>query len=329
MKLATLRDGTRDGRLVVVSRDLRRAVPAGCRRLQDALDDWEWHVPALREASDALNAGRAPQAFDLDPGRLMAPLPRAYQWLDASGYLNHVELVRRARGADLPPSLYEEPIMYQGAGDTPLGPTDPIEVDDPELWGADFEAEVVVVTADCPQGATREEAARSILLVGLVNDVSLRGLIPHELRKGFGFVHGKPASAFSPVFVTPDELGEAWDGAKLSLPLVVRLNGEVVGRPNAGADLTFDFPALIVHATATRRLSAGTVVGSGTVSNRDRSTGVCCLVERRTVEQLEHGEARTPYLRHGDRVTIEMRDADGRTIFGAIDQQVAPPSRCV
>ncbi|NYZ15833.1 fumarylacetoacetate hydrolase family protein [Azospirillum sp. RWY-5-1] len=324
MKLATLKDGSRDGRLIVVDRDLGSAVMAGggLRRLQDALDDWDRHRPTLEALSDRLASGKADGAFPLQTERLMAPLPRAYQWLDASGYMNHVELVRRARGADLPPDMYHDPIMYQGASDSFLAPTDPIAIADPEGWGADFEAEVVVVTGDCPLGAGRDRAAASILLVGLVNDVSLRGLIPAELKKGFGFIHGKPSSAFAPVFVTPDELGSAWDGAKLSLPLIVRLNGAEVGRPDAGTDLTFDFPALIAHAAKTRRLGAGTIVGSGTVSNRDRTAGVCCLAERRTIELLEEGGIRTPYLKPGDRVEIEMLDEAGRCVFGAIDQRV-------
>lgn len=326
MKLATMKDGSRDGRLIVVARDLKTAVTAGggLRRLQDALDDWERTWPILQGLSDALAAGTAEGTFPVDPTRLMAPLPRAYQWLDASGYINHVELVRRARGADMPPDMYRDPIMYQGASDSLLAPTDPIMIGDPESWGADFEAEVVVVTGDCPPGAGRDRAAAAILLLGLVNDVSLRGLIPAELKKGFGFIHGKPSSAFAPVFVTPDELGPAWDGAKLSLPLLVRLNGMEIGRPNAGTDVTFDFPTLIVHAAKTRRLSAGTILGSGTVSNRDRAAGVCCLAERRTIEQLETGAISTPYLKPGDRVEIEMLDQAGRTVFGAIDQTAIP-----
>ena len=324
MRLATLHDGTRDGRLIVVDRLLRRAVGAGygLRRLQDALDDWDGASAGLRYLSRRLDAGSAVGSFDLDMSRLMAPLPRAYQWLDASGYMNHVELVRRARGADMPPDMYHDPIMYQGGSDTFLRATAPIAVGDAELWGADFEAEIVVVTGDCPLGADRARAAASIILVGLVNDISLRGLIPAELAKGFGFVHGKPPTAFAPILVTPDELGTSWDGAKLSLPVEVKLNGEQVGKPNAGEDLTFDFPALIVHAAKTRPLSAGTVIGSGTVSNRDRSSGVCCLAERRMIETIETGAPKTPFLALGDRVEIEVRDAEGKSVFGRIDQRV-------
>jgi fumarylacetoacetate (FAA) hydrolase len=326
MKLATLRDGSRDGRLVLVSRDLRQAVvpPGGPTTVQALLDDWERHSGYLETIARELEAGRIAAAFPFDPNALLAPLPRAYQWLDASGYLNHVALVRRARGADMPEDLYRDPIMYQGVSDGFLAPLESIPVVSEEGWGTDFEAEVVAVLGDCPMDADRQTAMSAIRLIGLVNDVSLRGLIPDELRKGFGFVHGKPRSALSPVLVTPDELGDAWDGTKVSLPLVVHLNGTLFGSPNAGVDLDFDFAALIMHASKTRPLAAGTLLGSGTVSNVDPATGSCCIAERRVREIIEFGAATTLYLRFGDRVEIEMRDTSGGSIFGKIDQVVVP-----
>lgn len=328
MKLATLRDGTRDGRLILVSRDLARAVAPvdGPRTLQAFLDDWDLHADRLRAVARDLETGEIESIFAFDADAVMAPLPRAFQWLDASGYLNHVELVRRARGADMPDDMYRDPIMYQGASDVFLAPHEPIPVADAEAWGTDFEAEVIVVLGDCPMAPGRETAKQAIRLIGLVNDVSLRGLIPAEIKKGFGFIHGKPRSALSPVLVTPDELGAAWDGAKVSLPLTVHLNGALVGNPNTGTDLTFDFADLISHAAKTRPLAAGTVLGSGTVSNVDPETGCCCLVERRVREIIATGTATTPYLSYGDRVEIEMRDKDGQSIVGKIDQVVAPAS---
>jgi fumarylacetoacetate (FAA) hydrolase len=328
VKLATLRDGTRDGRLILVSRDLARAVvPAeGPRTLQAFLDDWDLHADRLRAIARDLETGGIEGIFAFDPDAILAPLPRSLQWLDASGYLNHVELVRRARGADMPDDMYRDPIMYQGASDGFLAPRDPIPVADEEAWGADFEAELVVVLGDCPMAPGRETAKQAIRLIGLVNDVSLRGLIPAEISKGFGFIHGKPRNALSPVLVTPDELGDAWDGAKVSLPLTVRLNGALFGSPNTGVDLTFDFADLIAHAAKTRPLAAGTVLGSGTVSNVDPETGCCCIVERRVREIIATGAATTPFLSYGDRVEIEMRDKAGHSIFGKIDQMVAPAS---
>lgn len=324
MKLGSLRRG-RDGQLVIVSRDLARAavVPGIARTLQDALDEWAQCAPALAEASTRLEANDLPDAFPVDPAALAAPLPRAYQWLDASAYVNHVELVRRARGAEMPPEFWTDPLMYQGGSDRMLGSREPIIARD-EAWGIDFEAEVAVVLGDVSCGASREEAAEAILLVLLVNDISLRNLIPGELGKGFGFLHSKPPTACSPVAVTPDELGSAWDGGRLHLPLEVHRGDELFGAPDAGTDMTFDFPTLIAHAAHTRPLSAGTILGSGTVSNRDRSRGSCCIAERRMLETLERGEAKTPFLRFGDRVRIEMRDAEGRSIFGTIDQCVEP-----
>ena len=333
MKLASLRDGSRDGRLLVVRRDLERAVMAeSAHTLQAALDDWAEVAPRLAHEAGALARHAREDSFAFDANHCHAPLPRAYQWADGSAYVNHVALVRKARGADMPESFWTEPLMYQGGSDAFLGPRTPIRLAD-EAWGIDFEAEVAVIVDDVPMGASRERAAAAIRLIMLVNDVSLRNLIPGELAKGFGFFQSKPSSAASPVAVTPDELGAAWDGGKLHLPLLVELNGEPFGRAEAGADMTFDFPALIAHAARTRRLAAGSIIGSGTVSNRDAEggpgrpiaaggRGYSCIAEQRTVETLLHGAAQTPFLRFGDRVRIEMKDAAGRSIFGAIDQRV-------
>jgi fumarylacetoacetate (FAA) hydrolase len=328
MKLGSLKAG-RDGALVVVSRDLRRAVGVGhiAATMQAALDDWAWAEPQLAYAYRELNAGKLPAAFELDHGRLAAPLPRAFQWCDGSAYVNHVELVRKARGADMPPSFWTDPLMYQGGSDRLLGSREDIQAAS-EDWGIDMEAEVAVILGDVAMGTGPAQAGERIRLLALVNDVSLRNLIPGELAKGFGFFHGKPPTAFSPVAVTPDELGAAWDGRKVSLPLRVELNGEPFGAPDAGADMTFDFPTLIAHAAKTRPLGAGTILGSGTVSNVDRSKGSCCIAERRAIEMLEEGRPSTPFMRFGDRLRIEMLDREGRSIFGAIDQQVvkyAPP----
>ncbi len=334
MKLATLRDGSRDGRLVVVSRDLARAVavPEIARTLQAALDDWNRSAPALAAIAGELDAGRLPDAIRFDAARAMAPLPRAYQWADGSAYVNHVELVRRARGATMPPEFWTDPLMYQGASDHMLGPCEDIPLRD-EAWGADFEAEVAVVTGDVPMGTAAAAALRHVRLLMLVNDVSLRNLIPAELAKGFGFFQSKPASAFSPVAVTPDELADAWREGKVRLPLVTHLNGALFGRPDAGVDMTFGFGELIAHAARTRNLVAGSIVGSGTVSNMEDGgpgrpaaqggVGYSCIAEQRTVETIVGGAPVTPFLRHGDRVRIEMRDAAGRSVFGAIDQRVA------
>lgn len=333
MKLASLKQG-RDGRLVVVSRDLARAVPASgvAPTLQAALDDWDDTAPRLEQLAADLEAGTADGSFAFDAARCAAPLPRAYQWADGSAYVNHVALVRKARGAELPESFWRDPLIYQGGSDGFLGACDPIPLAD-KTWGLDFEAEIAVITGDVPQGADDIEAAAAIRLIMLVNDLSLRNLIPDELAKGFGFFQSKPASAFSPVAVTPDELGAAWDGRKVSLPLLSHLNGTLFGKPEAGEDMTFDFPQLIVHAAKTRALAAGSIVGSGTVSNRDpeggpgRSVadgglGYSCIAEQRVIEALTHGEARTPFLKAGDRVTIEMLDGAGQSIFGAINQGV-------
>jgi fumarylacetoacetate (FAA) hydrolase len=333
MKLATLKQGGRDGTLVVVSRDLSRcvAVPHIARTLQAALDDWDDLAPKLEAVSIGLNAGSNADSFAFDPAACASPLPRAYQWADGSAYINHVELVRKARGATLPPEFHTDPLMYQGGSDSFVGPRDPI-LAVTEDWGIDLEAEVAVITGDVPMAASREQCAQSIRLVMLVNDVSLRNLIPAELAKGFGFVQSKPASAFSPVAVTPDELGAAWDGAKVSLPLVVDINDTPFGRPNAGQDMTFDFPQLIAHLAKTRELEAGSIIGSGTVSNKqgdlwgssidNGGIGYCCIAEVRMYETIEAGAPKTGFLKFGDSVRIRMDDADGNNIFGDIRQQV-------
>ena len=334
MKLATLKSGGRDGTLVVVSRDLVtcQAVPKIARTLQQALDDWDHVAPRLRQVYDQLNEGRSATAESFLEEECASPLPRAYQWADGSAYINHVELVRKARKAEVPASFYTDPLMYQGGSDSFVGPCDPIAVLSEE-WGVDLEAEVAVVTGDVPMGASVEQAAQAIRLVMLVNDVSLRNLIPKELEKGFGFFQSKPASAFSPVAVTPDELGDAWRDSKLHLPLLVTLNDQPFGRPDAGEDMTFSFAQLIAHAAKTRELGAGTIIGSGTVSNKQGSlhgssianggVGYCCLAELRMYETIEQGAPATPFLRFGDTVRIEMLDAAGASVFGAIDQEVA------
>ncbi|MFV0283568.1 MAG: fumarylacetoacetate hydrolase family protein [Castellaniella sp.] len=333
MKLATLKNASRDGRLVVVSRDLTQcvAVPEIAPTLQAALDDWDACLPALRAAYDRLNSGQDGAARPFDPAACHSPLPRAYQWADGSAYLNHVELVRRARNSQVPESFFTDPLMYQGGSDSFIGPRDPI-IADTEEWGIDMEAEVAVVTGDVPMGARPADAAGAIRLLMLVNDVSLRGLIPGELAKGFGFFQSKPASAFSPVAVTPDELGPAWHEGKVHLPLRVELNGEPFGCPNAGQDMSFDFPQLVAHAARTRRLAAGTIVGSGTVSNkqgglhgssiRNGGVGYCCIAEVRMYETIEGGAPVTPFMRFGDQVRIHMSDARGEDVFGVIEQTV-------
>ena len=323
MTLGTLKEGGRDGTLIVASRDLTRAVKALdiVPTLQRVLEDWSGLAPRLQALSDQLNAGTAPGAFALDTAKLAAPLPRAYQWADGSAYVVHVELVRKARGVEMPPSFWTDPLMYQGGSDGFIGPTDDIEAGD-EAWGIDFEGETGVYVDDVPMGTTAQDARKHIKLVTILNDVSLRNLIPAELNKGFGFFHGKPATAFAPVAVTPDELGAAWDGARLNLPLISTYNGREFGRPNAATDLIFDFGQLIAHAAKTRHLEAGTVVGSGTVANRDAGVGCSCIAERRTRETLDGGKPVTPFMKFGDRIRIEMLDKAGRSIFGAIEQKV-------
>jgi len=325
VKLATLANGTRDGELIVVSRDLARALPVPqlARTLQDALDRWAEVAPRLQQASDELEAGRARGSFPFQAASVLAPLPRAHHWVDGSAYVNHVELVRKARGAVMPPSFWTDPLVYQGGSDDFIPPTGDAAFPGEDL-GIDFEGEVAVVTDDVPMGTSAAQARPHIKLVMLVNDWSLRNLVAAELAKGFGFYQSKPATSFSPVAVTPDELGRAWDGGKVLLPLVSHVNGQLFGRPEAGVDMTFDFPRLIEHVTRTRRLGAGTIVGSGTVSNYDRSLGSACIAERRMLEQLEQGQPSTPFLRFGDRVRIEMFDRDGASVFGAIDQRVVP-----
>ena len=323
MKLATLKDGSRDGQLAVVARDLRTAHIADgiAPTLQAALDDWPFIAPQLDALYAELNAGRARRPFEFDPARCMAPLPRAFQWVDASAYLNHVELVRKARGAVMPPSLRDDPLMYQGGSDDFLGPLDDIVLAHEE-WGIDFEAEVAVITGDVPMGATPDQAHGQIRLLMLANDVSLRNLIPPELAKGFGFLQSKPATAFSPVAVTPDELGDAWRGGKVHLPLRSAWNGRTVGQPDAGVDMAFNFPQLIAHLCKTRNARAGSIVGSGTVSNRDASKGYSCIAEQRCLETIEHREPVTTFMRFGDTIRIEMLDEAGKSVFGAIEQTV-------
>jgi fumarylacetoacetate (FAA) hydrolase len=324
MKLATLKRGGRDGRLAIVSRDLTRCllVPGIAPTLQAALDDWATVSPRLadRAATLQLNPTHA-DVMPFDPAQCAAPLPRAYHWVDGSAYVNHVELVRKARGADMPASFWTDPLVYQGGSDDLLGARDDVPFTD-ESWGIDLEAEVAVITDDVPMGTAAADAGKHIRLIALVNDWSLRALIPGELAKGFGFYQSKPATSFSPVAVTPDELGAAWRDTRVHLPLVSRINGRDFGSPDAGVDMTFNFAQLIAHVARTRRLGAGAIIGSGTVSNYDRSRGSSCLAEKRTLEQLEHGGPRTPFLKFGDRVSIEMTGADGQNIFGTLDNRV-------
>jgi fumarylacetoacetate (FAA) hydrolase len=323
VKLGSLRQGGRDGTLIVVDRGLSRGVRVpGIATLQAALEDWPNTHAELASVYRLLNEGRDRGAFPLVPAALAAPFPRAYQFADGSAYLHHVELVRKARKAEMPPSFYTDPLMYQGMSDGFLGPRDAILAENEE-WGIDFEAEVAVITDDVPMAVGARAAERHIRLVTLLNDVSLRNLIPAELGKGFGFFHSKPASAMAPVVVTPDELGPAWDGARLALPLLVTYNGKSFGRANAGLDMQFGFPELVAHAARTRALGAGTVIGGGTVSNRDPNAGSSCLAERRMIETIEQGAPGTPFMRFGDTVRIEMLDPAGHSIFGAIEQEVA------
>ena len=323
MKLGSLKEGGRDGTLIVVSRDLARAVRAKgiATTMQAALEDWSNLAPRLNALSESLNAGDADGVFDLDFNALAAPLPRAYEFVDGSAYLPHVERVRRARGAEVPESFYTDPLMYQATSASFYGPRDAVRVFS-EDYGIDLEAELVVITDDVPMAVTPAQAAEHIQLIGLVNDVSLRNLIPGELNKGFGFLQSKPRSALSPVFVTPDELGEAWRDNKVHLPLLTHINGEWFGAPEAGVDMQFDFSQLVAHAAKTRPLSAGTIVGSGTIANEDTSKGASCFAEQRTVETLRDGKPSTPFMKFGDVVRIEMLDSDGRHIFGAIEQRI-------
>lgn len=333
MKLGSLKEGGRDGTLIVVSRDLSHAVRAGgiAPTLQRALEDWSQAAPRLNAVSERLNAAVAGDAaatpegmFALDPAMLAAPLPRAYEFVDGSAYLPHVERVRKARNAEVPASFYVDPLMYQATSAGFYGPRDPVIVPS-EAYGIDLEAEIVVVTDDVPMAVSPADAAGHIQLIGLINDVSLRNLIPDELAKGFGFLQSKPRSALSPVFVTPDELGDAWQDSKVHLALTTHLNGEWFGAPEAGVDMQFNFAQLVAHAAKTRPLSAGTLVGSGTIANQDTSTGASCLAEQRVVEALRDGKPATPFMRFGDRIRIEMFDRAGHSIFGAIEQTMRAP----
>ncbi|OAJ92413.1 fumarylacetoacetate hydrolase family protein [Vibrio bivalvicida] len=333
MKLATLKNDSRDGLLVVVNKQLSKcvAVPEIAQTLQEALDNWQRVESQLSEVYVALSNGELTSEMNFDASLCESPLPRAYQWADGSAYVNHVELVRKARGAEMPPSFWTDPLMYQGGSDAFIGPYDDVPVVSEE-WGIDFEGEVAVVTGDVPMGVSVEEAAKSIRLIMLVNDVSLRGLIPNELGKGFGFFQSKPSSVFSPVAVTPDELGDEWDGGKVNLPLLSFYNNYPFGCPNAGVDMTFEFPQLIAHAAKSRPLSAGAIIGSGTVSNKqgtdfgtaisEGGVGYSCIAEVRMIETIRDGSPSTSFMKFGDRIKMEMKDADGNSIFGAIDQQV-------
>ncbi|WP_374670119.1 fumarylacetoacetate hydrolase family protein [Ramlibacter sp.] len=337
MKLATYKDGSRDGQLVVVSRDLGLAHYATgiASRLQQALDDWNFIAPQLQDLYETLNHGKARHAFPFDPAQCMAPLPRAYQWADGSAYLNHVELVRAARNSEVPKTFYEDPLMYQGGSDDFIGPCEPARFLS-EDWGIDFEAEVAVVTGDVPMGTSPEQALDSIRLLMLANDWSLRNLIPAELAKGFGFFQSKPATAFSPVAVTPDELGDAWQGGRVHLTLQSTWNGRKVGLCEAGPEMTFHFGQLIAHICKTRNVRAGSIVGSGTVSNKgvmDASSrtewpkGYSCIAEKRAIETIQDGQPQTAFMKFGDTIRIEMKGKDGQSVFGAIEQSVAGPGR--
>ncbi len=323
MKLASLKNSTRDGQLIVVNRALTQAVkvPDIAPTLQLALENWDTLAPRLEAVYAKLQTDEMPDAFAFDAVQLEAPLPRAYHWADGSAYVTHVELVRKARGAELPESFWQDPLMYMGASDAFIGPCDDIMVESEE-WGIDFESEVVIFTDDVPAGVSAEGAKQHIKLIALVNDVSLRNLIPAELAKQFGFYQSKPWTSFTPVAVTPDEFADAWDGSKLHLPMLSVMNGTQIGAPNAGVDMTFGFPQLIAHAAKSRSLMAGTVIGSGTVANQGSPDGSSCLAEVRCLETIADGKPSTPFMQFGDRIEIEMRDAEGRSIFGKIDQVV-------
>lgn len=332
MKLASLKKG-RDGELIVVSRDLQNAVrvPDIASTLQQVMDHWAELSPELQAVSEALNAGNRSDAFAFDASACASPLPRAYQWADGSAYVNHVELVRKARGAEVPESFWHDPLMYQGGSDSFIGPRDDVPVES-EDWGIDFEAEIAVITDDIAMASTPEQCADGIRLLMLVNDVSLRGLIPAELGKGFGFFQSKPSSAFSPVAVTPDELGDAWSEGRVHRPLLVHYNGESFGKANAGEDMTFDFPQLVAHAAKTRPLAAGAIIGSGTISNKqntehgsaiqDGGVGYSCIAEVRMIETINNGKPSTPFMKFGDQIRIEIKNDEGDSVFGAIDQKI-------
>ena len=324
MKLATYKDGSRDGQLVVVSRDLSTAHYATgiASKLQQVLDDWNFMSPQLQDLNQTLNSGKARHAFPFEPARCMAPLPRAYQWADGSAFINHVELVRAARKSEVPESFYTDPLMYQGGSDDFIGPRDDVVVAS-EAFGIDFEAEVAVITADVGMGSTAEQALDGVRLVMLANDVSLRNLIPAELAKGFGFFQSKPATAFSPVAVTVDELGDAWQGGRLHMTLHSTWNGRKVGMCEAGPEMTFHFGQLIAHICKTRNVRAGSVIGSGTVSNKDWAHGYSCIAEKRAIETIEGGAPSTEFMKFGDTIRIEAKAKDGQSVFGAIEQKVA------
>lgn len=327
MKLATYKDGSRDGQLVVVSRDLTSAHYASgiATRLQQVLDDWNFMAPQLEGLSQALLRGKARHAFAFEPERCMAPLPRAYQWVDGSAFINHVELVRKARNAEMPPSFYTDPLMYQGDSNDLLGACDDVVVPS-EDFGIDFEAEVAVVTGDVAMGTDADAALECVRLVMLANDVSLRHLIPAELAKGFGFLQSKPATSFSPVALTPDEFGDKWQGGRLHLDVESTWNGRRVGLCNAGPEMTFHFGQLIAHVAKTRHLRAGAIIGSGTVSNQDWARGYSCIAEKRAIETIESGAPITPFMAFGDSIRIEVKDDAGQSLFGAIDQKIARPA---
>ena len=324
MKLASLKSASsRDGELCVVNQALTKAIRVSqiAPTMQYALEHWQTVEPKLQKIYQQLNENGFDNAFPFDPQQCTSPLPRAYQWADGSAYVNHVELVRKARGVEMPDNFWTNPLMYQGGSDTFLGPRDPILVAD-EAYGIDFEAEIAIITDDVPMGINAQNAGQHIKLLMLVNDVSLRNLIPDELAKGFGFFQSKPSSSFSPVAITPDELAPAWDGERLHLPILCHLNEQLFGQPDAGVDMTFGFPELIQHAAKTRALSAGTIIGSGTVSNTDRSKGAACIAERRMLEIIEQGKPKTSFMSFGDNIRIEMRDKQDQSLFGAIDQVV-------
>jgi fumarylacetoacetate (FAA) hydrolase len=325
MKLGTLKNDTRDGILIVVSQDLTRAAKVSdiCATMQGALDNWDQIEPLLQKVYSKLNAHTHPDIFQLNTHDLMAPLPRAYQWADGSAYVTHVELVRKARGAELPESFWHDPLMYQGGSDNFIGPNDPI-LAETEEYGIDFEAELVVITDDVPMTINSTDAIKHIKMIGLVNDVSLRNLIPNEISKFFGFFQSKPACSFAPVFVTPDELGLHWRDGKVHLPVRSTLNDTLFGQPNAGVDMTFNFPQLLAHAARTRKLGAGTIIGSGTVANKDPACGSSCIAEKRMREKIEFGEAKTPFLEFENKIKIEVLDDNHHSIFGAIEQSVQP-----
>ena len=323
MKLATYKDGSRDGQLVVVSRDLSTAHYATgiASKMQQVLDDWNFMSPQLQDLYETLNSGKARHAFPFEPAQCMAPLPRAYQWADGSAFINHVELVRKARSSEVPETFYTDPLMYQGGSDDFIGPRDDVVVAS-EAFGIDFEAEIAVVTADVGMGTTPDQAIDGIRLVMLANDVSLRNLIPAELAKGFGFLQSKPATAFSPVAVTVDELGDAWQGGRLHMTLQSTWNGRKVGMCEAGPEMTFHFGQLIAHICKTRNVRAGSVIGSGTVSNKDWTHGYSCIAEKRAIETIEGGAAVTAFMKFGDTIRIEAKGKDGQSVFGAIEQKV-------